>query len=171
VRFVTCAYAIFGMSAAISVRNVGAPVPEVGPANIVWAPCVFKLNDNAGVLVGFATLVVNTGDRLPELKFVSVPLAAPGKVWPAAKVIIPVFAIDSPVRVGVQLGLLLQNIKLTDGVGEACSPKVFVDDAPLDCRLKRNEFLLAPVPLGGITKPPAAAELLPRMFMPLNVLP
>ena len=169
-RFVTCDSMMLGMSAAINPRNVGAPMPDTGPANMVCAACVFMVNNKAGVLPGLTTVVVKSGDRLPELKLVTVPLPVPGKVWPAAKVRMPLFAIDNPVKAGVQLGLLLQNIKFRDGVVETCNPNVFVPNAPADCRLNKNEFWLTPVPLGGITNPPAAAELLPKMFRPVKIL-
>ena len=52
----------------------------------------------------------------PVLTWVTVPVPAPGKVWPGAKVIRPVLpAIDSPSAVGVQ-GALLQNWKFQFGV-------------------------------------------------------
>ena len=35
-----------------------------------------KVNDNAGVVVGVATDVVNNGDKVPAEKFVTVPSAA-----------------------------------------------------------------------------------------------
>src|SRR3989442_14131528 len=114
VRFVTCDSAMLGMSAATSERNAGAAVLDVGPANTVLAPCVFKLNANAGVLVGLATLVVNRGDRLPELKFVTVPFPVPGKVWPEAKVMTPLLAIDRPVAAGAHEPPL-QNIRFRVG--------------------------------------------------------
>ena len=121
------------MSPANRARNVGAAVPEAGPANTLWAPCVFRLNDNVGVLVGLATLVVNRGDKFPEiLKLVTVPLPDPGKVWPGAKVMTPLLAIDRPVAAGAQVALLLQNMRLSEGIAVAWNPKVFVADAPVD---------------------------------------
>jgi hypothetical protein len=77
-----------GKSAATRARNVGAAgPPEVGPANTVFAVCVFNANVKAGVVVGVATDVVNNGLRFPEEKDVTVP------VFPAAAVNKPVAAV------------------------------------------------------------------------------
>src|SRR6266403_1802125 len=40
---------------------------------MVPAGALDSANESAGALVGFETLVVNNGERLPALKFVSVP--------------------------------------------------------------------------------------------------
>ena len=62
------------MSAATSARNVGpAAPPDVGPANTRLAFCVLNANVKAGVVVGVATDVVNSGERLPEEKEVTEP--------------------------------------------------------------------------------------------------
>ena len=90
VRFVTCDSAMFGISAATSDRNVGAPVAPFGPAKTLFAAWLVKLNERVGVVVAVATLVLNSGERLPELKLVTVPVPDPGNVWPGAKVIMPV---------------------------------------------------------------------------------
>ena len=47
--------------------------PEVALPNSVNAPAFDAENESAGVLVDVATLVVNSGDRLPALKFVTDP--------------------------------------------------------------------------------------------------
>ena len=65
------------MSAATNARNVGAAaLPVVGPANTRFAVCVFRLKDSAGVVVVVASLVVNSGERSPAEKSVTVPLVA-----------------------------------------------------------------------------------------------
>jgi hypothetical protein len=62
------------MSAATRVRNVGvAAPPDTGPANTVFAFCVFNEKDSAGVVVGVATEVVKSSERLPEEKEVTEP--------------------------------------------------------------------------------------------------
>ena len=67
-----------GTSDDTSARNVGATAPPVaGPANTVPAVCVDNVNDSAGVLVGALTLVVNSGERFPALKVVTVPPPPP----------------------------------------------------------------------------------------------
>jgi hypothetical protein len=64
-----------GKSAATNARNVGvAAIPDVGPENTVLAVCVLKEKDNAGVVVGVATEVVNKGLKLPALKLETVPV-------------------------------------------------------------------------------------------------
>ena len=68
-----------------------------------------------------ATAVVKSGVRLPELKLVTVPDPAPGKVCPAANVIMPVLpAMESPLLAGVQ-GALLQNSNAQFGVVPSCA--------------------------------------------------
>jgi hypothetical protein len=63
--------------AALNVGAVwydGAPAPPLaGPANTEFCAALLRVNDNAGVVVGAATLVVNSGDRLPEENEVTVP--------------------------------------------------------------------------------------------------
>jgi hypothetical protein len=67
-----------GKSAATKERNVGvAATPDVGPANTRFADWVFKVKDSAGVVVGVATDVVNSGERLPEEKEDTVPEPPP----------------------------------------------------------------------------------------------
>ena len=63
-----------GKSATTKDRKVGAKAPpDAGPANTVFAVCVFNANVKAGVVVGVATDVVNNGLRFPEEKDVTVP--------------------------------------------------------------------------------------------------
>ena len=51
----------------------GAPVPATTrPKTWYWLQ-FDRLNDNAGVVVGVATPVVNNGDKLPAEKLVTVP--------------------------------------------------------------------------------------------------
>ena len=69
------------MSVETNARNVGvAAPPDVGPANTVLAFCVLSANESAGVVVGVATEVVNSGERLPEEKEVTEPLPPPETV-------------------------------------------------------------------------------------------
>jgi hypothetical protein len=64
-----------GKSATTKDRKVGANAPpDAGPANTVFAVCVFNANVKAGVVVGVATDVVNNGLRFPEEKDVTVPV-------------------------------------------------------------------------------------------------
>jgi hypothetical protein len=61
-----------GKSAETIALNVGvAATPDAGPANTVFAFCVFNEKDSTGVVVGVATDVVNSGERLPEEKEVT----------------------------------------------------------------------------------------------------
>ena len=70
-----------GRSAATRARNVGvAATPDVGPANTRFADWVFKEKESAGVVVGVATDVVNSGERLPEEKEVTEPPPPPETV-------------------------------------------------------------------------------------------
>ena len=70
-----------GKSAATRARNVGvAAPPDTGPANTVLGLCVFNEKDSAGVVVGVATEVVNSGERLPEEKEVTEPPPPPETV-------------------------------------------------------------------------------------------
>lgn len=56
-----------GMSADTSERNVGvAAAPLPGPAYTRFAACVGIVNARFGVLVGFVTAVVNSGDEVPD---------------------------------------------------------------------------------------------------------
>jgi hypothetical protein len=65
-------------SATTSVLKVGAAgMPDVGPAKNVCAVCVFNVKLNDGVVVGFETEVVNSGERVPALKVVTVPEPPP----------------------------------------------------------------------------------------------
>jgi hypothetical protein len=94
-----------GKSAATRARNVGAAgPPEVGPANTVFAVCVFNANVKAGVVVGVATDVVNNGLRFPEEKDVTVPPEVAG----VAAVNSPVAALyefkNSPATTGNETG-------------------------------------------------------------------
>ena len=58
-----------------AVWKLGAPVPPVaGPANTEFCAAVDSENVSAGVLVGVAREVVNSGDRFPALKLVTVAL-------------------------------------------------------------------------------------------------
>ena len=67
-----------GKSADTKERNVGvAAPPDAGPANTVFAFCVFNEKDSAGVVVGVATEVVKRGERLPEEKEVTEPPPPP----------------------------------------------------------------------------------------------
>jgi hypothetical protein len=50
----------------------GAGAPPGFP-KIVPAAAFDSVNESAGVVVGFATLVANSGERFPELKLVTVP--------------------------------------------------------------------------------------------------
>ena len=76
------------MSCATSARAVGpaaaAPKPD-GPASTVLAEKLDSVKDNAGVVDAVATLVVNSGDNVPALKLVTVPLA-PAAVQSSAPV-------------------------------------------------------------------------------------
>ena len=60
-----------------SVRNVGVPVPDVGPANTALCATLDSANDSTGVVVELATDVVNNGDRSLALNEVTVPLPPP----------------------------------------------------------------------------------------------
>ena len=71
---VPAAAGITGMSAATRARNVGAPVEPFGPANTVFAAALLSVKLKAGVVLAVVTLVVNSGDRVPALKLVTVPL-------------------------------------------------------------------------------------------------
>ena len=62
-----------GMSAATKALNPGAPGAPLGPASTVLAAALDSAKLNAGVVVGLVTEVVNSGDRLPALKLVTVP--------------------------------------------------------------------------------------------------
>jgi hypothetical protein len=63
-----------GMSAETSARNVGvAAPPDTGPANTRLAVWVLSAKESAGVVVGVATEVVKSGERLPEEKEVTEP--------------------------------------------------------------------------------------------------
>ncbi len=62
-----------GMSAATNALYEGAPVPPLGPASTVLAAALANAKLKAGVVEEFATDVVNSGDRFPALKFVTVP--------------------------------------------------------------------------------------------------
>ena len=58
-----------------AVWNDGAPAPPVaGPANTLFCAALDNENVNAGVLVAVATEVVNSGERFPAEKVVTVPL-------------------------------------------------------------------------------------------------
>ena len=62
------------MSAAWSKRYVGAPAPPTaGPAKTAFCAAFVKMKLRAGVLVAVATLVVNSGARVPAEKVVTVP--------------------------------------------------------------------------------------------------
>jgi hypothetical protein len=56
------------------VVNPGAALPVVALPKTVLAAALLKLNVNAGVVVDVATLVVNSGDSVPALNEVTVPL-------------------------------------------------------------------------------------------------
>jgi hypothetical protein len=137
--------------------------PVLFPKN-VCALALDSVNDRAGVLVEVATLVLNKGVKLPELKLLTVPV--PEKVWPDAKVITPVLAIDSPVLAGVH-GAALQNSKSHLG------------DVPSRARIRKRwtllpeftasmsngkEFFEDPGADGGIIKPPELDAVLPKTF-------
>src|SRR5207248_7473369 len=82
-------------------------------------------------------LVPSTPVLLMALPTIEIPVPAvrfcdPGKVWPEAKVMTPLLAIDRPVAAGAHVALLLQNMRLSEGVVVAWNPKVFVADAPVD---------------------------------------
>ena len=81
---------ITGMSALTRARNVGAAaLPVVGPLKTVLAVCVVNVNERAGVEVGLATAVVNSGARLPELNDVTVPPPPPPPGPINAQVLVP----------------------------------------------------------------------------------
>jgi hypothetical protein len=58
---------------AASVHHDGAPVDPLKLANIVSLAVVDSVYDTFGVLVGFVTPDVKSGDKLPTVKLVSVP--------------------------------------------------------------------------------------------------
>jgi predicted RecA/RadA family phage recombinase len=94
-----------GKSAVTRARKDGAAAaPVVGPANAVFAVCVFNANVKAGVVVGVATDVVNNGLRFPEEKDVTVPEvagAAHTGTPPATVKTFPVAPIGNRAAVGV----------------------------------------------------------------------
>jgi hypothetical protein len=58
-----------------AVWKEGAPAPpDAGPANTEFCAALESEKDRAGVVVAVATLVVNSGDRLPAEKLVTVPV-------------------------------------------------------------------------------------------------
>jgi len=60
-----------GISAVTSARYVGAPAaPVAGPAKTEFVAALVRLNVRAGVVVAVATLVVNSGLRVPAEKLV-----------------------------------------------------------------------------------------------------
>ena len=110
---------------------------------------------------------------MPELKLVTVPDPAPGKVCPAANVIMPVLpAMESPLLAGVQ-GALLQNWNAQFGVVPSCAMirnKWSVDPVLVASMSKGKEAFCEPVAETGIKIPPAPLPVLPMMFMPVKVL-
>ena len=57
--------------------KAGAAAPDVGFPNTVYAPAFDSVKLNAGVVVAVATEVVNSGDKLPDEKLVTVPPPPP----------------------------------------------------------------------------------------------
>ena len=78
-----------GISAATIVLNTGAPADPFNPAKNVLADCDVNVNDKAGVVVGVPTDVVNKGDKLPDVKLVTVPLPPAGVKY--SKAVPPAF--------------------------------------------------------------------------------
>lgn len=67
-----------GISTAKIARKEYGPVPPLnGPARKEFCAAFDAVNVCAGVLVEVATEVVKSGDRLPELKLVTVPPPPP----------------------------------------------------------------------------------------------
>ena len=54
--------------------NDGAALPPVKFPKAVFAAALLRLNESAGVVVAVATDVVNSGESVPALKLVTVPL-------------------------------------------------------------------------------------------------
>lgn len=103
-------------SAATSVPHVGvAAPPEVGPRKNVLADCVFNANVKAGVVVAVATLVVNSGDRLPALNEVTLP-APTAEITPADMVVVVPSGLTAPNRDVVASGRSVPTIVLNPGV-------------------------------------------------------
>jgi len=64
-----------------AVWKLGAAAPPLGgPAKTELAAAFDKVNVSAGVVVEVATLVVNKGERVPAVKFVTEPPPAPDPV-------------------------------------------------------------------------------------------
>ena len=63
-----------GTSLTAIALNVGLPLDPSGLANTLFCVCDTCENVNAGVVVVVASLVVNSGDKSPALKFVTVPV-------------------------------------------------------------------------------------------------
>ena len=61
---------------SIEDKKDGAPVLAALP-NKVYAPALLKENESAGVVVGFETVVVKSGERSPDENVVTVPTPDP----------------------------------------------------------------------------------------------
>src|ERR1700743_2153169 len=68
---------LVGRSAFTILLNEGVPDEPLGEAKTRFPDCEFNVKLSAGVDVAFKTLVVNSPDRLPELKEVTLPLPEP----------------------------------------------------------------------------------------------
>jgi hypothetical protein len=64
------------MSPEAIARKVGLPDEPFGLAKNKFALWLICVNESAGVVVGFVTLVVNSGDRFPALKLETVAVPA-----------------------------------------------------------------------------------------------
>ena len=72
--FAVDAKLIGGTIAETMEQNEGAADEPVQFAKTVSAPALERANVNAGVVVAVATLVVNSGERFPALKVVTLPV-------------------------------------------------------------------------------------------------
>jgi hypothetical protein len=132
-------------SATTRLRKVGpAGPPEIGPANMRFADCVFSVKLKAGVVVGLLTDVVNRGLSVPALNVVTVPVPEGGvahvpsprqKVEDEAPVPLLKSATTSDRKVGpagppdvgpakMRLAFCVLRVKLSAGVDDGVATEV-----------------------------------------------